>query len=778
MFPNPRLTMAVRYARAGYYVFRLNGKRPFKGSHGWKDGTLDTTQIEAWWTETPLANIAIACGASAIVVIDIDGPQAEEQFAKLEKRWGKLPETYEVRSGRKDGGRHLYLKIPHEIRSRRIGKVEAKCRGSYVVAPPSVHPDSGAEYAVTKMVPIATLPGRWLEELSSGKDGQDRTPPVKDPPPAFIQTNGNGHTTPPIETLPYTVDDRSRVEGCLRLLDPGMPRDEWIAVMMALHSLNWHDGPSGNDIGFDLAVRWSAGELNGGEMPKNYKGEQDCQKQWASFHHGGGIGIGTLFWMADLAAKRSDAERSPDEAKEKTKRSSNGHAQEGESGTAHSDGISTESAATTPAKDAVDRLNERHFMLRNVGGQCLIGEMIPNPLNTGLMLSLQGIQSFKTWYANDFIGKKTVANAWLSSPRRRQYEGIVMAPGLGEVLETGHLNLWKGFGVEPRPGHWPRMREHVERIVANGVSSAAEYVLRWAAWGLQNPGERAEVALVLRGGKGSGKGMFLRTLARLYGSHGIHIFNREHLVGKFNEHMRTCLYLFSDEAYWAGDKKAESVIKGLITEPSLILEKKFHDVVPWPNRMKIAMAANADWAVPVTADERRYAVYQVSDGYVRAGVISKEYFEKLQDEMDNGGLAAMLYDLLSLPVSGFHPRQVEAEMTALDEQKRESMYGLEEWWTELLEGAFVPGRINEYRPEFGVSEKLMDHVRETVPVLRDLSSHKLGRFLRKMGCMPHRAGTVPTNPRGWLFPALKEAREKWVRDYGRREWREEGDTWQ
>jgi len=106
------------------------------------------------------------------------------------------------------------------------------------------------------------------------------------------------------------------------------------------------------------------------------------------------------------------------------------------------------------------------------------------------------------------------------------------------------------------------------------------------------------------------------------------------------------------------------------------------------------------------------------------------------------------------------------------------MYGLEEWWTELLENAAVPGRVGEYRAEFGTSQAIIDHVRATVPVLRDLSAHKLGRFLRKMGCTPHRAGTVPTNPRGWLFPSLEEAREKWIKDYGRREWREEGDTWQ
>ena len=81
---------------------------------------------------------------------------------------------------------------------------------------------------------------------------------------------------------------------------------------------------------------------------------------------------------------------------------------------------------------------------------------------------------------------------------------------------------------------------------------------------MQHPNRPAEVAVVLRGGKGSGKGIFGRWLRRMFGQHGMQVTNSSHLVGKFNLHLRDCIFLFADEAFYAGDKQHESVLLSLI----------------------------------------------------------------------------------------------------------------------------------------------------------------------------------------------------------------------
>ena len=63
---------AGRYAELGYRVFpcQPGSKAPLAGSHGCKDATTDTEQVEAWWTERPNGNIAIA--TDGLVVVDVD----------------------------------------------------------------------------------------------------------------------------------------------------------------------------------------------------------------------------------------------------------------------------------------------------------------------------------------------------------------------------------------------------------------------------------------------------------------------------------------------------------------------------------------------------------------------------------------------------------------------------------------------------------------------------------------------------------------------------------
>jgi hypothetical protein len=54
---------------------------------------------------------------------------------------------------------------------------------------------------------------------------------------------------------------------------------------------------------------------------------------------------------------------------------------------------------------------------------------------------------------------------WLTHPLRRQYEGVIFKPGAPQVV-NGKLNLWCGWGVEPKRGEWGLMREHLYEVLA------------------------------------------------------------------------------------------------------------------------------------------------------------------------------------------------------------------------------------------------------------------------------------------------------------------------
>lgn len=182
------LEEAHRYANAGLYVIpiRERDKRPAirTGPEHMKMATVSHGVIWSWFTKHPEWNVAIACSSSRIVVIDVDGPEGETVLAHFVRVHGELPATWEAKTSR---GRHLLYRWPegHRIATSSAGpKLDIRGAGSYIVAPPSIHPSGSIyEWTVTD-VPIPEAP-KWLvdwtptpatvtQKRSAGVAGVDR----------------------------------------------------------------------------------------------------------------------------------------------------------------------------------------------------------------------------------------------------------------------------------------------------------------------------------------------------------------------------------------------------------------------------------------------------------------------------------------------------------------------------------------------------------------------------------------------------------------------------
>jgi hypothetical protein len=160
------------------------GKHP-RCAHGVKDATIDINRIRGWWLPQPTPNIAIACGASGVTIVDVDPRHGgDKSLAELEARHGALPLTVTAISG--GGGPHFYYQAPAiEIKNSDtlLGQgIDIRGVGGYAVIPPSGH-KSGRRYQWAEdhapwEIPIAPLPDWIITALSSSQRNGKATPPA------------------------------------------------------------------------------------------------------------------------------------------------------------------------------------------------------------------------------------------------------------------------------------------------------------------------------------------------------------------------------------------------------------------------------------------------------------------------------------------------------------------------------------------------------------------------------------------------------------------------
>jgi hypothetical protein len=81
------------------------------------------------------------------------------------------------------------------------------------------------------------------------------------------------------------------------------------------------------------------------------------------------------------------------------------------------------------------------------------------------------------------------------------------------------------------------------------------------------------------------------------------ITNAEHLVGRFNAHLRAKCVLVANEAFYAGNKRHEATLKALVTDAVLPIEQKFVDAETDVKLLHLIVISNNDWVVPATERE-------------------------------------------------------------------------------------------------------------------------------------------------------------------------------
>lgn len=351
----------------------------------------------------------------------------------------------------------------------------------------------------------------------------------------------------------------------------------------------------------------------------------------------------------------------------------------------------------------MEGFNERYAVVRTSGGvRILVEPRFPgDQVRFETQNDVALYEKRKVLFYEGAKGKTQKVEAfkaWLEWDGRRTYRTAVFEPGR-EVPDDVY-NIWQGWTHQPvkkvdwthpmdhsdKPieGDWSILRGHIYTNICEENDYWFQWFMTWLAHIFQKPQAKPGSTVVITGEKGVGKSTLFDYINKLLGPSGITVSQRKQITGQFNGHLETTLLMVCEEAFWAADPQAEGVLKDMITNSSMLLERKGFDPVLSRNYARLALISNAEWVVPASLkDERRFGVFRCHS--TRRGDL--DYFEDLRNQMDNlGGINALLYDLLHWePYQGsfnclFTPPQTEY----LRQQQIESLSGMEKFMLELM----------------------------------------------------------------------------------------------
>ena len=374
---------------------------------------------------------------------------------------------------------------------------------------------------------------------------------------------------------------------------------------------------------------------------------------------------------------------------------------------------------------------------------------------------------------------KDKAQFWLYHKDRRQFHHIEYAPET--KLPPNVRNLWRGFAVTPEKGNCDLWLEHVFTNICKGNQEKYDWLLRWMAWKLRHPGEKSFTCPVLTGPEGIGKNICFDAFTYLWGPHALQVTKREHILGKFNFHFLGCSVMVLNEAIWAGDRAGESTLKGLITDPSFMLEGKGLNAEPHKNILSIAIISNESWAVPASISARRFTVLDCGE----AKRNDTEYFGRIQDQLkgiynSRIGYKALLYHLTrEVKLRDFDPRSI-VRTEALANQQAESLRGAEAIWHDILFRGELPGGLpgNVVQSERLLTWARLQHNRNYERVTDKQLSQVLGKSGAGVNAgmeFGHAKPRPVINGRqvhAWQIPSLRNARATWDEKRFRENWPE------
>ncbi len=218
-----------------------------------------------------------------------------------------------------------------------------------------------------------------------------------------------------------------------------------------------------------------------------------------------------------------------------------------------------------------------------------------------------------------------------------------------------HLNTWKGWPLEPSDqGSCDKMLTLLRYLCSNeGPERADEvfdWLIKWMAYPLQNPGAKMSSAVIMHGPQGTGKSAVFSALSEIYGDYAT-VLNQRGLEDKFNaDWVDSKLFILAEEVVTRAEMwHIKNELKELVTGKYVRVNPKNVAAYRQKNQINIVYLSNEGQPLPLEDDDRRHLVIWTPPA------MDEDLYDAVFLERENGGIEAFYHYLLNVDLSGFHP---------------------------------------------------------------------------------------------------------------------------
>lgn len=541
----------------GYELIKLHGPDDLD-QHGKKIGKVP---LKGWRTAAPMsvheARQRMADGGcnvgvrlrSCDLVVDVDPrnfKDGDDPVDRLQKDLKfRLDDYPQVVTG---GGFHFYMRRPEgndlSESVKEYPGIEFKSYGRQVVAPGSIHPDTGRPY-------------RWdslSEPLATVGDAPETLLGCLRKPERGASADG-GELEP--EQLAAMLDG----------LDPTCFRDQgaWLDLMMACHHAT-------AGAGREEFVLWSAGD------PQYSDHSQLVEKRWNSLNAdrgGRSVTIRTLYKVLHIAGREDLIPRTS--------------AQEDFPDDLPPDQTEPVSSRTGIADEWVFVIDAEAFVRRSDGKKW-------------------SREQWKAAFAHRFDGPivEAVFKGKLRVRKFESLVYLPGKSEFPDGEDGGRYNIWRDSGVEAKPGNVAVFLDHMANVVPDETERG--YVLDYLAMLVQSLGQKVHYALLIRGGQGTGKSWIGRMMTAIIGAPNVVFPSNDEVLSQWTVWTEGSCLAVIEELMARGRLDMANRLKPIITEPTLRIEEKKRSIYTIPNHLNLIAFTNHEDALPLENGDRRWLV--------------------------------------------------------------------------------------------------------------------------------------------------------------------------